>query len=396
MFAGIQWLKHDFSDRSTKLEYENGFLYASDGRRPDPRPPITRMSTRTSGDSLSTSPIEQSVYVSASIKIGSLSIFPGLRVANYSLGNATHFMPRVSATWDLNDAWFITAGVGRFAQYMQVVGLDLVRAPTDRWFWSDETRAPLTSETYTLGFGGTPRSNSRFTMEGYYKRMDGLLGFSPLAQTEAYLDSFIPQFGSNTIDGNGESYGMEMLWEQTDGPVTGWFGYTLSWAWNQFDELNLGDRFPSRTDKRHDIQTFWNWDFATNWSLGLLFNYKTGQPVTFSTGFYMSESNPLGVGGHVGIDNVVYKTNSYRLPDYHRLDLNLTWKNRRFLWRNTEFSLNIVNVYNRLNVLTIDNQSTIESISNNRLRVTPKYSQMGQLPILPVLSMRIDLGGGAK
>lgn len=394
--AGVQWLKHSFQDRSTRLEYENGFALAPNGSQPNPRPPITRISTRTSGDSLSTSPIEQSVYVSASVKIGSLSIFPGLRATQYSLGNAQHVMPRISATFDLNDSWFITAGYGQFTQYMQVVGLDLVRAPTDRWFWSDETRAPLTSETYTLGFGGTPRSNSRFTMEGYYKRMDGLMGFSPLAQTEAYLNSDIPQFGSRTIHGNGESYGVEMLWEQLNGPVTGWVGYSLSWAWNQFDELNRGDRFPSRTDKRHDIQTFWNWDFATNWSIGLLFNFKTGQPITFSTGFYVSEPDPLGVGGHVGSDNVILQTNSYRLPAYHRLDVNLTWRNRRLLRRNTEISLNIVNVYNRLNVLTIDNQSTIELISNHRLRVTPKYTQLGQLPILPVLSMRIALGGDAK
>jgi hypothetical protein len=76
--------------------------------------------------------------------------------------------------------------------------------------------------------------------------------------------------------------------------------------------------------------------------------------------------------------------------------VNLTWRNRRLLRRNTEISLNIVNVYNRLNVLTIDNQSTIELISNNRLRVIPKYIQLGQLPILPVLSMRIALGGDAK
>jgi hypothetical protein len=226
--------------------------------------------------------------------------------------------------------------------------------------------------------------------------MDGLMGFSPLAQTEAYLNSDIPRFGSQTISGDGESYGLEWLWEKSTGSVTGWFGYTLSWAWNQFDELNFGDRFPSRTDKRHDIQTFWNWDFATNWSIGLLFNYKSGQPLTFSTGFYVSEPDPLGIGGHVGSDYVIQETNTYRLPDYHRLDLNLTWRNRRLLRRNTEVSLNIVNVYNRMNVPTIANNSTIEAISNNRIRITPSYSQLSQLPILPVLSMRIALGGDAK
>src|SRR5690625_2539807 len=91
-------------------------------------------------------------------------------------------------------------------------------------------------------------------------------------------------------------YGVELFAHKFNGNVTGWMGYTLSWAWNRFDELNMGRKFPARADKRYDVQLFVNWDFAEDWALGGMFNYKTGQPVTFATGHYQSEDDPLGIG----------------------------------------------------------------------------------------------------
>ena len=62
-----------------------------------------------------------------------------------------------------------------------------------------------------------------------------------------------------------------------------------------------------------------------------------------------------------------------------------------FLKRETEWSLNVVNVYNRFNILTITSNSRIDELPNGQFRVSPKVTGFGQLPILPTISLRMNL-----
>src|SRR5690625_7519802 len=79
--------------------------------------------------------------------------------------------------------------------------------------------------------------------------MDNLQNFDPGEQRKAYGNTdFLVRFGSETIRGKGEAYGVELLWEKTEGAVTGWLGYTLSRARDELPGLNAGSRVPSRTD----------------------------------------------------------------------------------------------------------------------------------------------------
>ena len=41
--------------------------------------------------------------------------------------------------------------------------------------------------------------------------------------------------------------------QKKKGDFSGWIGYTLSWNFRQFDDLNEGNVFPFRYDRRHDI-----------------------------------------------------------------------------------------------------------------------------------------------
>lgn len=44
-------------------------------------------------------------------------------------------------------------------------------------------------------------------------------------------------------NGNGNSYGMELLINYKNDSFYGWVAYTLSWVKFQFDELNFGKEF---------------------------------------------------------------------------------------------------------------------------------------------------------
>jgi outer membrane cobalamin receptor len=395
LYAGAQVLTHLFSESTRKRDREWGFPYDSDSNIQQ-RELTSIIYSSSRGDTLISHAIEGSVYAGASMTFGKLDVHPGVRLQHYTLGSYTYLLPRVNVTYHLTDRISASAGYGHFSQYVQTVGFDLIRLPTERWFWANDQISPLFARAVTAGIGYEQPKLGRFTIEAYYKTMDNLINFSPKQQAEALQSDLIPLFGVNTINGSGEAYGGEFLWQKNDGDIRGWLGYTLSWVWNTFPDLNDGARYPSRTDKRHDIQTFWTYDFAKNWSVGVLFNYKTGQPLTFSTGTYMVNSDPLEINENGKDNTVITSINGYRLPAYHRLDMSLTWKNRRIFKRPSELSLNVVNVYNRLNVLTASNNTSAQVLPNGKIRVSPNNQYTGQMPIIPMISLRIGLGGDAQ
>ncbi|MGL1887365.1 MAG: TonB-dependent receptor [Reichenbachiella sp.] len=395
--VGGQWLFHQFTESNISTEQEYGFEGEHSDFFEEIVPPSELIFNNISGDTAITNSHELSTYITAAIQLGNLSIYPGIRYQHFSQGNYHHVLPRINLNYQVNKALMISAGYGHFSQYLQTLSLDFMQIPANRWFWSNENRPPALSKTITAGIGYSIPKVGLLSIEGYYKYQTGLLNFSTEQQSEAIdNEGFIPQFSQETLSGTGEAYGIEFMLNKTKGKVTGWLGYTLSWAYNQFDEMNNGNPFPSRVDKRHDIQAFVNWDFAENWSLGALFNYKTGQPLTFSTQNYMSNPDPLGIGDQVGDNQVTTSYNNFRLPAYHRLDINLTWKNRRFFKHRTEVSLNIINAYNQFNVLTVTSSTSLEALPNGKFRAFPNNKYISQMTIMPVFSLRIGLGKNQK
>ena len=63
----------------------------------------------------------------------------------------------------------------------------------------------------------------------------------------------------NVVVGDGESYGIELLVEKRIGKLTGWLGYTLSKSNRTFSDLNFGEAFPYKYDRRHDVSVAMNY-----------------------------------------------------------------------------------------------------------------------------------------
>ena len=55
------------------------------------------------------------------------------------------------------------------------------------------------------------------------------------------------------VYGRGWAYGAEFLFRKNYGKLTGWLGYTWSKTMRQFDQINDGNPFPARQDRRHDV-----------------------------------------------------------------------------------------------------------------------------------------------
>ena len=75
---------------------------------------------------------------------------------------------------------------------------------------------------------------------------------------------------------------------KTKGRFTGWVGYTLSWTWRRFLQLNEGEKYPAKYDRRHDVSVVANYEKNIKWKFGAVFVYGTGNAILYRNGFISS------------------------------------------------------------------------------------------------------------
>ncbi len=279
--------------------------------------------------------------------------------------------PRLTVRYALNDESSLKAAVTRNYQYIHLVTNAGTTLPTDLWVPSTYLVRPQLSWLYSAGYFRNFDDN-RFetSVEVYYKDMRN--------QVE-YKEGYTPSLADpeeEFVFGKGWSYGAEFFINKTKGRLTGWIGYTLSWTYRQFRQLNEGLRYPARYDRRHDISVVGNYDAGRKWKLGAVFVYGTGNAITLPERFYIIN----------GVLTQEYsRLNQYRMKAYHRMDLSATYtpvpKKKRKVSSSWVFS--VYNIYSRLNpyFLYFDQEG---SIATNDLQVSTR--QVSLFPILPAVT----------
>ncbi len=318
----------------------------------------------------------------------------GLRVEALVPGSAAQVSPRVNLAWAPAPGLLVSAGYGRFRQYLHALGIDLVQIPLEHWVWAGDGVDPQDAETWTLGFR-LGDQGTRWTTEFYTRTFTGMRMLDP-EEVQAAVSgsgSFVPVYKNITIAGEGRAYGVENRLEY---PWSrGYVAMRHSWAVaeNRFEGIDEGRWFPIRNDIRHDAGLELRWELAERWSFGTDFRYRSGQPANVAVTGYDRVDDPLGVGELGTGDHYVWHgRNRYRLPDYHRLDLSLTWSDLRWGAARADWTLSVINIYDRRNVLAIRTATTIRD-RGAKLVVEPNYRHLDQLPMLPMLSLRVRFGG---
>jgi hypothetical protein len=168
---------------------------------------------------------------------------------------------------------------------------------------------------------------------------------------------------SNITTGQGWAYGVEFMARKSVGKITGWVAYTLSWAQQQFDELNFGKKFWARYDRRHDVSIVLMYSPTKHINLSLTWVFATGNALTlpnetyrymnvhnFLNKYWDMTSEGLYEWGFGYAENFGAK-NSFRMEAFHHLDIAAQFikphkKNKRF---ESIFEVSIYNVYNHKN-----------------------------------------------
>jgi len=248
--------------------------------------------------------------------------------------------PRASANYILNEKSSIKAFYGRNTQNLHLISNSTSTNPTDLWIPSSNNVKPEIADQVSLGYFRNFKENTyEFSTEVYYKNLQNQIDYKNGAQL-----NFNENVESQLLYGIGRAYGVEFLLKKKYGRFNGWIGYTLSKTEKQIGGINNGSWYPASQDRRNDISIVGIYELSKKWTLSAVWIYYTGNAVTFPSGKYE-------VAGQVV--NYYTERNGYRMPDYNRLDIGVTWQRKKTEKFESSWNFSLYNAYGRENAYTI-------------------------------------------
>ncbi|GIV59980.1 MAG: TonB-dependent receptor [Rhodothermaceae bacterium] len=326
---------------------------------------------------------------------GEAFIQPSLRYDHYTLSGRGYLSPRISLSIALDEGTTVRVAGGR---YVQSPGFEKLLDPDNLFSLARFTRLDslAAEEALHLGVSLNRRYGERWNvrLEAYWKQFDRLVVQASRPVTRATAE-FLPVGGTDRVVGQldpsayrirtetvfelttepvsggaGRAYGVELLIEHRRlRPGDAWSGW-LSYAFARAERARSageGGPVPFDYDRRHAVNLVVDRHFGRHVHVALTWRFGTGFPYTPARGvepLVAVVDDPVNeerrgvvltdpATGYVRLvprygnaENV----NSARLPAYHRLDVRFTfvlpWRRGVF-----EFYLDLINVYNRRNVL---------------------------------------------
>ncbi len=256
--------------------------------------------------------------------------------------------PRASLRLSMSESFSLKFGYNKMFQYIHLISNTTTIAPTDIWKLSDTYLEPQEVTQYSGGIFKNFNNNAiEASVEVFYKDLKNILDYKDGA-TLILNDNL----ESELLNGKGKAYGIELYLEKKTGKFTGWLSYTYSRSERKvvgsFPEeiINDGEWYPSNYDKPHSLSLVGDYKLGKRTKISSIFTYSTGRPATYPAAKFNYQEGT----------NIAYydNRNGFRTPDYHRLDLSLTFGwDTKSKWLSGDWVLSLYNVYGRKNTFSV-------------------------------------------
>lgn len=284
--------------------------------------------------------------------------------------------PRAAFRFLLDDKQSLKASYSYMTQYLHLLTTGSIGLPVDLWVPVTGKIDPQISQQVAFGWSRRINASFELTLESYYKKMSNLLEYKEGAGFQGTGEDWQDKVEA----GSGEAYGAEVLLRKNTGKVTGWLGYTMSWSNRQFENLNFGNKFPYKFDRRHDVSFTFSYAPNEKVDFGLVWVYGTGSALSIGTAQYQNTIDLPGIEMEIPFYasplEYIEERNSYRLAPYHRLDIAVNFHKQKKKHKRT-WTFGFYNMYNRKNPFFLYFQES----SNGR-----KLYQQSLFPILPAIT----------
>lgn len=241
---------------------------------------------------------------------------------NELISTSGGFEPRFSLRYKFAESSSVKMGYSRTQQFIQQVSPTISPSPIDYWVLSSNNLKAQRSNQFSFGFFNNLADDKIETsVEAFYNKT-----FNALDYLEGVDLKLNPTYEQGLAQGLGKAYGVELYVKKRGGAVNGWVSYTWSRSWRIFKSefegqaINNGNPYPSTFDQPHQLSVVSNFELGGRSSLSGNITYNSGRPITIPISKY-------SYGGILSVNNYSER-NSYRTPDYLRVDLSLTIKGK--------------------------------------------------------------------
>jgi outer membrane receptor protein involved in Fe transport len=271
-----------------------------------------------------------------------LEVTFGLNAVNNQYLNDSAIEPRITARYELNPIWTLTAAIGQHSQM-----------PRDFFSTLKDVGNPdldmPTSQHVVTGFEYTLDKSVSAKLEVYYKELDDLIVSNP-----DYDAEISPNELKYLNAANGEAYGMEFLLNKN--LTDKWYGW-VSLAYSKTSRKNekTNEAFRYSYDRPWVANVVASYELDDRMTLGFKWRYMSGSldtPISGGVAIYkcdsgFSESNSgAGCGAEPYLyDPIEGQRNSERLSATHSLDVRFDYKKSEM----TDLYFEIIDVYGRNN-----------------------------------------------
>ncbi len=244
-----------------------------------------------------------------------LSVTGGVRGIAFYTGDSFYAFPeaRISGKYSFSPTLSLKAAASTMSQFIHLISNTTTISPMDTWKLSDKDVLPTTGWQVSSGAYWTILGGKLdLTAEAYYKRLRNHLDYGPSAQL-----MMNENLAEDLIRVRGKAYGVELMAKKSVGKLSGWLSYTWSRTLLQDIQsagpmaINHGQWYNAPADKPHDVKMMVNYAFTRRYSVTMNMNYNTGRPVTLPVGYFRYAN---------GYRVAYSMRNTYRIPDYFRLD----------------------------------------------------------------------------
>jgi hypothetical protein len=239
--------------------------------------------------------------------------------------------------------------------------------PTDLWIPSSPNVKPELADQVSFGYYHNFGDDQyEFSSEVYYKYLQNQIGYRNGAELLANQN-----VESQLLYGLGRAYGLELYVKKKAGRLTGWISTTLSRSELRIPGINNDTYYPAREDEPVNISVVAMYKASKKWTLSANWVYNTGYPVTWPSGKYDVNGQPV---------YLYTSQDGYRMPAYHRLDLGATVITRKTEKSECSWTFSVYNAYDRLNAYTItfrqdpDNSEETQAVKTALFGIIPSVT----------------------
>lgn len=302
-------------------------------------------------------------FESFGMDVGTRFNFTGItNQGNFSFEPRVSFSYRVLPFVTIKGAWGIfNQEITTLTNENEVISL------FEPWVLNPDYLELSRATHYTAGIDVDFVDGLSFRVEGYYNLMKNI---ATINDEKNYPED------PDLVPAKGESYGCETMIKYNVDPVNIIASYSLAYAYKEANDWLYYPKY----DSRHTLNLSFEYNLGAGWRASAVWFYSTGLPFTPLIGYY----DKLAIGDYYEKWYVYESYTPYsilgdknvsRLPDYHRMDLNLS-KKLELGPVKLSIDLSIVNVYNRKNIFYFKRETG---------------ERVNMLPFLPTGTIKVEI-----